>query len=390
MIQEIQMFFSLFVGTLGLIIVILLLSNKSNKMVNGYLAIVFLITSLRSISSVLDINKITLVENFNISALHSISLLVIPCFFLYLESIIKEINSFNKSTLFHFIFPVFLFIYFMFLNQPNNIYNILIINIFEVSVIFFIFIYFIKILFIYFNYVYKEKKAVNSKTLPKATKRWINFLLIFATLIILRILIVLTIEKLTNSNFSGHTISILQSLLILFIYMKILRSPNILYGFPKLLEQVSEYNEEKIKSKLIWKTSIGKITNLQDSVLKNNIAQKTNKYILSIDKFVENKKPFREPKYSLNELSNDLNIPSSHLSFIFKYYCEISFVEYKNYSKIYDSINLINNNFLDTKTLDSLAYKVGFNSYNSFFTYFKKQTNLSPKEYLINNNIVLE
>lgn len=60
----------------------------------------------------------------------------------------------------------------------------------------------------------------------------------------------------------------------------------------------------------------------------------------------------------------------------------MSFVEYKNYSKIKDSLNLINENFLESKTLDYLAYKVGFKSYNNFYISFKKHTNYAPKEWI--------
>lgn len=385
------MFFSLFVGTLGLIIVfILLFSHKSNKIVNGYLAIDFLITSIRSISSVLDTNNTLLFKHVNAPALYSITLVALPCFFLYLESVIKNINSFNKIKILHFIFPAFLFLYFIFLNNRNYLFYSSIIYIFQVCVILFITFYFIQIIYLYYKYIYNEKAVVNSHVLDKSTKKWINFLLLIATLIIMRILIVLIFETYTNTNFSGHTISIIQSLLMLFVFLKILCSPEILHGFPKLIHQISNYNEEKINNNLIWKTSIVKITNIQDAALKNNISDKVNKYILKIDKFVENNKPFRDSKYSINELSNDLNIPSSHLTYIFKYHCEMSFVEYKNHSKVNDSINLINSNYLEFKTLDALAYKVGFNSYNSFFIYFKKQTNLSPKEYLSNKDIILE
>jgi AraC-like DNA-binding protein len=41
---------------------------------------------------------------------------------------------------------------------------------------------------------------------------------------------------------------------------------------------------------------------------------------------------------------------------------------------------------LNTITLEGLASKVGFSSYNSFFTSFKKQTKLAPKEYLLNKS----
>lgn len=387
MASQIQMFFSLFVGTLGLIIIfILLFSHTSNKVVNKYLAIVFFITSIRSISSIFDSNTIL----YNASALYAISLVGIPCFYLYLESLINDINGFERKKIMHFIFPFFLFFYFTFLHDTTVVYYDLIINIFKISVLLFILIYFIKILHIYFKNKKIKKTALNYEIRSKTITKWINFLLLISILILVRLWIVLAFETYSNTTFSGHTNSITQSLLLLIVFLKILLSPEILFGFPKLIQIISIYNEEKINNNLIWITSNDKITNLQEAVLKNKITKKVNTYIIAIDNFVENKKPFRDSKYSMNDLSNNLNIPLSHLSYIFKYHCNTSFVEYKNYSKINDSIDLMKKCYLDTKTFDSLAYKVGFKSYNSFFIYFKKQTYLSPKEYLSNKDIILK
>ena len=73
--------------------------------------------------------------------------------------------------------------------------------------------------------------------------------------------------------------------------------------------------------------------------------------------------------------------------FLIKYHIKLSFTEFKNQSRIVDSTNLIQSGFLKTNTLDSLAVKVGFKSYSSFFTNFKKYKQISPKEYI--NNITL-
>ena len=44
-------------------------------------------------------------------------------------------------------------------------------------------------------------------------------------------------------------------------------------------------------------------------------------------------------------------------------------------------MQLIENNFLKLNTLDSLAIKVGFSSYNPFFTSFKDVTGTTPQAY---------
>jgi AraC-like DNA-binding protein len=50
-------------------------------------------------------------------------------------------------------------------------------------------------------------------------------------------------------------------------------------------------------------------------------------------------------------------------------------------ARIQDAIKLINEDFLKENTLDSLSKKVGFLSYNSFFTGFKEISGSAPIEY---------
>jgi AraC-like DNA-binding protein len=387
MFTQIQLFFSLFVGILGFFVVFLLFfSYKSNKIVNSYLAIILFMASLRSIFSVIE-NYISFpFLNLNLSALYSLSLIAAPCVYLYLISLIKDIKVFQPKNLLHFIFPIVLFSYFVFLHYRIVLYH----NLFEIGlelcVILFIAVYFFKILKIYFKILKKNNiELINAKHY-QIIKNWLNFIFIIIILIFIRLLIVLCFELCAGEKFSGQTISITQSFLLLLVFLKILMSPEILFGYPKLIKQIAGLNNEIKINDFIWEPTILNISNKQEFKLQTKIANKTNSYIIAIDNFVAKETPFRDSNYSINDLSNSLNIPSSHLAYIFKYHCKLSFVEYKNYCKINDSLHLISNNFLDSKTFDALAYKVGFKSYNSFFIYFKKQTNYSPKDYLLNQH----
>ena len=49
--------------------------------------------------------------------------------------------------------------------------------------------------------------------------------------------------------------------------------------------------------------------------------------------------------------------------------------------RVQDSIELIKTGYLDKKTTESIATKVGFTSYTTFFNSFKSITGLSPNEY---------
>lgn len=388
MFLQIQFLFSLFVGILGFFVIFLLLfSFKSNKIVNGYLAVVFFIASLRSIFSVIE-NYVSIpFLNLNSSALNSLSLIAAPCAYLYLITLIKDIKSFQLKNLLHFIFPIVLFLYFVLLHHKTDLYHNIIEICLELCVLLYISIYFFKIIKNYFKFLKKDtNKLINSKHYD-AIRNWLRFFHIIIIIFFLRSLFALIFEIYSGGKFSGYTISITQSFLLLLVFLKILMSPEILFGYPKLIKQIADLNNEIRINDIIWEPTILNISNKQEFKLQTKIANKTNSYIIAIDNFIEKETPFRDSNYSIKDLSNSLNIPSSHLAYIFKYHCKLSFVEYKNYCKINDSLNLINNNFLESKTFDALAYKVGFKSYNSFFIYFKKQTNYSPKDYLLNKKI---
>jgi AraC-like DNA-binding protein len=76
-----------------------------------------------------------------------------------------------------------------------------------------------------------------------------------------------------------------------------------------------------------------------------------------------------------------LNIPKSHLSYLFKYHSKISFSDYKKIARIEYALHLIQSDYLKTNTFDSLAKEVGFSSYNPFFTSFKDIIGKPPQEY---------
>ena len=91
---------------------------------------------------------------------------------------------------------------------------------------------------------------------------------------------------------------------------------------------------------------------------------------------------FTDPQFSVKDLAQVLNIPNSHLQYIFKYHSKLSFSDYKKISRIQNSLELINNNYLATNTMESLSKAVGFSSYNPFFTCFKDVVGKSPHQYI--------
>jgi AraC-like DNA-binding protein len=88
---------------------------------------------------------------------------------------------------------------------------------------------------------------------------------------------------------------------------------------------------------------------------------------------------FRNPDFEISEFAKDLGFPKSDVYFLFKYYCKISFVEFRTMVSINLANREIDNDYLQLNTMESLAVTVGFSSYNLFFNGFKKHIGISTK-----------
>lgn len=80
-------------------------------------------------------------------------------------------------------------------------------------------------------------------------------------------------------------------------------------------------------------------------------------------------------------MSRELGLPKYYLDFIFKFYCKLTFNDYKRLVRIYVAVQLINDGYLNSNKLDALAKHVGFASYNPFLINFKEIIGVSPFEY---------
>jgi AraC-like DNA-binding protein len=166
------------------------------------------------------------------------------------------------------------------------------------------------------------------------------------------------------------------------LFIIILSNPAILYGFSYLQEETTTINSDSISNNYWNANSKIKINNNQDQLLKEKISSKIERYLFELNTILYKNSYFKNPKFSMKDLAQVLNIPISHLKFIFKYHSKLSFSDYKKISRIQSSLKLINNNYLATNTLESLSKDVGFTSYNPFFTCFKDVVGKSPHEYI--------
>lgn len=375
------------IGVLGLFVIALMLfSYKSNVFVNIYLVVIFIICSIRNI--IIGVSEITDANTILTSRLISpLYLIAVPALYLYFNSLVKDYKHIYKKDLIHLIYPGLNIA----LNLGQEYVPILnsaaIENVRFISLIVFILFYLILSFNILFSHLWKQdaSKSIEIKHY-QLIKNWTLFLFAISAFLFLRILYSISSEKISDELFQAKNYSFLVIIPWFLVYGKILISPEILYGYPKLKKRIAEIQSQTTTIDHIWVFDSITISNPQDKKLSSNIKKRVLPYISDIEYFVSKEYPFRNSKFSLPDLAKAINIPASHLNYIFKYHAEITFVEYKNYCRIKDALELINKDYLDTLTLEGLASKIGFSSYNSFFTAFKKHTNLAPKDYLNHQN----
>lgn len=283
----------------------------------------------------------------------------------------------------HFIIPLTLGFCNLFLNK-FQIASIsskhILYNIFLVFVVFYIILSF---QFLKKNIWSRKTELYNVNQQNNLIIKWTLFLFIFSSLISLRLLVSLCLSLINNTNNSyGQNYQWISAILLDFIFIKILCSPKILYGYNSIYKYIKKHKDSNFILSDFWILSPkNPITNTQDIILKEKISQHITSYLQDIEALVLRYETLRNPIVSVNDIANKLGIPKSHITFVFKYHSKISFTEFKKIIRIYDAIELIENNYLKSNTLESLATKVGFSSYNPFFITFKDVTGTTPQIY---------
>jgi AraC-like DNA-binding protein len=175
----------------------------------------------------------------------------------------------------------------------------------------------------------------------------------------------------------------ISAILCSVLYIKIIISPEFLSGYDLFQSKIKQSTQSIILDK-VWKLDNDKfINNNQDSVLKAKIEFHIDNYIKRIEYISLNSNLLFKNNFSFEDLCIKLNIPKSHVIYLFKYHSNVSFSDFKKIIRIQKAISLFEENYLATNTMESLALEVGFSSYSPFFKSFKTIIGYSPQEYCL-------
>lgn len=374
---------------LGYIVIFLAFKNyKNNRILNSFLLFIFFISSTRlMLDGIAEMYNIADLKTFSIKSNNYIALLL-PSFYLYFKYLINDHKHLVFKDLLHLIVLLlaitereFLLFDWMF-NYKLNYYSCQFYAIYAPVYMLMIFLMLKK------NVWHKKATLSFTKTQNNLIKKWT--ILLFSVIIAFNLRFFLLYYK----QYLFYEPVIIEptkylwvtALVWIALFIVILSNPVILYGYSYLQAETTKTNSDsKTNNYWIIQSKI-KINNNQDLLLKEKISPKIEPYLFELNALLYKNSYFTNPQFSIKDLALMLNIPNSHLKYIFKYHSKLSFTDYKKISRIQNSLDLINNNYLATNTLESLSKVVGFSSYNPFFTCFKDVVGKSPQQYISSIN----
>jgi AraC-like DNA-binding protein len=387
-------FLLLLTGGIGLLTTcILIFNNHSNRLINYYFIFICLYLSffalLKSTYN-LGIQDIVNQRSFGFKRL---SLFLFPSLYLFFHHIIHPLDKWRVADTCHFIIPIAFFSTVQILDFLGYLSAPMILNFYIFYFLFICSYWLLSIRLFIRSYSINSFKQLFEKS-ETLQKKWILFMLLIFTLICLRVGILVFMD-LYFGTVSGFENGIwIWAILISGIFIKLLVSPELLFG-PYVLKNKIEANvvenemeDRKIKDRPllilnIWKfEKMTHFNNRQDELLSIKATENLLEKIVAIEEAVLKKRLFRNSNFDLQSLALEINVPKSHLTYLFKYHCSLFFSDFKRMLQIRDAKELMANGFLTENTLESLSARVGFSSYNPFYIAFKKYTGVSPQDYL--------
>lgn len=240
---------------------------------------------------------------------------------------------------------------------------------------------FIFLIYMVFSYrmllgVLKEKEhELNSKSII-----WMYLVISipsFSQLLkfIFSLLILTGLEKI-DFFFNSKFLLLISSVTTTFFILFILKNPQILYG--NLTPRLKVYSGNIAVIKPEEEVSNEKIEDSNATDLLET--EQVQAYLQLIENYMNEELPYLDPGFNISQLSEKLDIPVHHCSFVLNQGLGKNFREYINKFRVDFFIKEYPKR-IENQTLESIASGAGFNSSSTFYKSFKKETGKSPTNY---------
>ncbi|WP_298531597.1 AraC family transcriptional regulator [uncultured Algibacter sp.] len=336
----------------------------------------FLILSVFDISSLFIFNSINSSLNFEVFRM-TISLLILPIYYLYVKSVCYSDFQLSTKDLIHsilFLIVNLILIPRFYLGDTNDILYISqnFKQTFEIR-----FFYILKELqyAFYIFLIYKSLKkykniyAENHTNSNNSSYTWLFqmtlLLLIAHCFIFIKLVFVYTGND-QFFNWFNSIIGISALIISSWFVLKALKKPKLFKGIDT---NMIALNKEIAKKAITLNKKP-----IHDS---QKLAEMTSQ-VSFVKQYILDNELFLEPSLTIQEVSKQVNIPVRDLSLLINRYSNQHFFDFINEFRIEKAKQLMKSPSNKELTILEILYQVGFNSKSSFNTAFKKFTNQTP------------
>jgi len=298
-------------------------------------------------------------------------LTVNPLYFIYAKSLTNENFIFKRKILFHFI-PSFLVLFTSFFVDANiktEQQELWALNMYSIKM-FSVFIYNLQVLaYATAMIVLLRKHHKNIKTYFSFNNKEVNlnwFKIFVVMYIVFSILDLLVYYLKALSEYLDVFYYVLTIIFFSFLGYFGVRQRDIYYvarSLPlQLITPTPKMEKEKVKKKLMTEERV-------EEIMKQ------------IERLMKETKQYRNQELSIYNLSKDLEINKTYISYVINEKKGQNFSSFINRFRINEAKELLLDKEMENFTIEGIANTVGFNSKSSFNVAFKKYEGITPSEY---------
>jgi AraC-like DNA-binding protein len=329
-----------------------------------YLNLVVLFIMLNNLQA-LSLETIFVNANFFIQRLEiPWYLLIFPSFYtflIYYLKIEKKKSSFVYVSISLFILEIVIRIALIpyFFSENNNFFIAEYAQIEEIVNASYCVFLFIKAIIILFNYsdLYQQVLAFDNV-------KWLKNFMFFGSFVILMWIcaILLNLDKALNPEvFIYYPLRLSSTALLYWISYQGFYNYSLMLKRIELRKEIA--NEEKSKS-----------------TISNGKESDGDKFLM-IKNYIKKNKRFLDPTFSLERLSSEMGISTSKLSHLINQESGYNFPDYINLLRVEKAKKYLIKSDYSAYTIVAIGLECGFNSKSTFYTAFKKFTNVTPSEF---------
>lgn len=179
---------------------------------------------------------------------------------------------------------------------------------------------------------------------------------------------------LTSASFlDSEPFYYLISVAFVLLPLSLLIYPQVLYGMPALSTPAS-FNEVQTAKN----TKNRKKTNRNDATFDEPFQTLAEEIMV----YLENKKPYLNPDFSLTDISIALKVPQHHVSYCFNTVFKVKFTQFKNQLRVAYAKELLLSGMANELSIEGIAQEAGFASRSNFYSAFKAEMGITPNEFL--------